>query len=274
MIRSAGLFLLWTSLWCWQVRLSQCYTYELRAHVTLRDEDYENEHLLVGDFTEYGKKSTEKTKGRLVSVDATYGCQGSNSTLEGASGAFIAILPLSDCNDYLQAKKAEQERAIGVVFYYTSDKDKEWSSGEEDLSIPVAVIKVDVDAVGRITGRDAPAYYSVEVEGQLYPVVPQQRTFYFIVTAICILILLSCLWFFTSYFRRCRYSFRNQRRQVSSIVLCWDLQLEFAAGITQTKCGLFIVNVNQYHLLGLHSSFTTMCRVVITFCLWGLCTLK
>ena len=207
---------------CWALlfRSSLSYSYELRAHVTFATSTSDHSpDLIVGDFAGYGQASTDREKGVLVLADATYGCQDSNVTLPAsARSSFIVVLPLSECSDYLQAKKAEQDSASGVVFYYTSHSTRDsLESGDGRLSIPVVVVKTEDDFLDHITGRKTPAYTFMAIEGMHYAVFQQSRTFYFIVTAFCILILLSCLWFFTSYFRRCRYSLRNRRRQVSGV---------------------------------------------------------
>jgi hypothetical protein len=205
----------------WLVRTTLCYTYELRAHVTLTTDtnDY-NPEVLVGYFASYSSVTVDRTRGRLVLADDTYGCPGSNTTLPkvGTSNSFIVVIPVSGCNDYLQAKKAEQDSAAGVVLYYTlSDTSTDFASSDEGrLNIPVAITEVGDDILSHLTGRELPQYTGVAIEGKHYAVFQQSRTFYFIVTAFCILILLSCLWFFTSYFRRCRYSMRNRRRQAQA----------------------------------------------------------
>jgi hypothetical protein len=210
----------------WLVRTTLCYTYELRAHVTLTTDtnDY-NPEVLVGYFASYSSVTVDRTRGRLVLADDTYGCPGSNTTLPkvGTSNSFIVVIPVSGCNDYLQAKKAEQDSAAGVVLYYTlSDTSTDFASSDEGrLNIPVAITEVGDDILSHLTGRELPQYTGVAIEGKHYAVFQQSRTFYFIVTAFCILILLSCLWFFTSYFRRCRYSMRNRRRQVRDCSMAW-----------------------------------------------------
>ena len=208
-------------LWSWLVRVALGYSYELRAHVTfIKDTNDYNSVLIVGQFADYGKERTERRRGRLVVPDETYGCPGTNATLPPVTttSLFIVVLPLSECNDYTQAQTAELDGASGVVFYYTPDSAKDGTSQVRDTSlvIPVAVVDVgDVaDFVASLSGQSSAPYNGVAIEGVQYAVFRQSRTFYFIVTAFCILILLSCLWFFTSYFRRCRYTVRNRRRQV------------------------------------------------------------
>jgi hypothetical protein len=209
-------------LWLWHARVSLGYTYELRPQVTFSGGSGSGavSQLVVGSFAGYGEVSPQKWKGNLLAPDPTYGCPDSNVTLSsgGALGS-IVVLPLSECSDYLQAERAAQDRATGVVFY-TSDSDKDWwTSGEGTVSIPVAVVELWDEVLDHLPSGESPAYTQVSIEGKHYAVPPQQRTFYFIVTAFCILILLSCLWFFTSYFRRCRYTMRNRRRQVRSYCL-------------------------------------------------------
>lgn len=201
--------------WGWLIHISLSYSNELKAHVTfITDTPDYNGELVVGSFASYSATSNERRRGKLVLPRETYGCLGSNATLPeiGSSRFFIVVLPLSECNDYLQAIQAEQDNAAGVVFYYTSDSSRDFATTDSvTLTIPVAVVEVNGDLLDSITGQ---IYTDVAIEGMDYSVFQQSRTFYFIVTAFCILILLSCLWFFTSYFRRCRQSLRNRRRQV------------------------------------------------------------
>lgn len=196
------------------IHASLGYSYELRAHVTFDTTSGNSGEILVGWFAGYGDASTDTYRGTLVLPGETYGCPESNTTLPIPSGSFIVVLPLSECNDYLQAKKAQEENAAGVVFYYTSDSTNTVTSESDTLTIPVAIIEVEANLLEHITGQESPRYTSVVIEGVHYAVFRQSRTFYFIVTAFCILILLSCLWFFTSYFRRCRHTLRSRRRQV------------------------------------------------------------
>ncbi|CAI8051034.1 RING finger protein 150 [Geodia barretti] len=209
----------WSALlvvWLWQIRASLSYTYELKPQVTFGGSGVDSA-IVIGSFVAYGKKESVGRE-QVALADITYGCPGSNGTLSNTryGSEFIVVLELSQqCDDYLQAKKARQDGASGVVFYYSSSSSKSgWSSGGYDeLSIPVVVVELWDEVVDRLTGRQTPKYTNVLIESKNVAVAPQQRTFYFIVTAFCILILLSCLWFFTSYFRRCRYSLRNRRRQ-------------------------------------------------------------
>lgn len=211
-------------LWGWLIHISLGYSYELKAHVTFTSDTADYGQPLVGSFASYGEASTDRRRGKLVLPSETYGCSESNATLPRISsgGSFIVVLPLSECNDYFQARRAYRDNAAGVVFYYTSDssRDSTTSGNGIVLAIPVAVVKVDNDLLDYITGQKSPQYTDVAIEGVNYTVFQQSRTFYFIVTAFCILILLSCLWFFTSYFRRCRHSVRNRRRQVWPMHVC------------------------------------------------------
>lgn len=215
-------------LWSWLIHISLGYSYELKAHVTFTSDTADYGNPVVGSFASYGEASTDRRRGELVLPSETYGCLESNATLPRISSgsSFIVVLPLSEdtyseCNDYIQANQAYQDNAAGVVFYYTSDSSRDSATaGGAILAIPVAVVKVDDDLLAYITGQKSPRYTNVAIEGVNYTVFQQSRTFYFIVTAFCILILLSCLWFFTSYFRRCRHSVRNRRRQVWPMHVC------------------------------------------------------
>lgn len=215
-------------MWCWLVRGSLCYSYELRPHVTFSTDSSDSGDVVVGHFASYGQSGTEPVRGAFVLADETYGCQ-SNSSLPTPlpKGDFIVVISLSSCSDYLQAKKAEEDGTSGVVFYYTSDSVKKSLEKEaRRVRVPVVIVELNDDDLAHIDGEDK-QYTHVTIVGMTYAVFQQSRTFYFIITAFCVLILLSCLWFFTSYARRCKHTLRNRRRQVGAsvrsplCVCCW-----------------------------------------------------
>ena len=202
---------------CWLIEDSLC-SYQLRPRVTFTDGAADSEDVLNGKFAGYAESSTAVVAGTMVVLDETYGCPESNATLRPPPTRFdfIVVIPLSSCDDYLQARRAEGDGASGVVFYYKSDFYKTSLEGSgSELDIMVALVAPNDLVLSHIEGSDK-RYASVTIQGvPVHSLVPQSRTFYFIVTAFCVLILLSCLWFFTNYARRCRHSIRNRRRQVS-----------------------------------------------------------
>ena len=209
------LFALFLCFWLIEGSLS---SYQLRPRVTFTHVATDSEDVLNGKFAGYAESSSAVVAGTMVVADETYGCPQSNATLRPPRTHFdfIVVIPLSSCDDYLQAKTAEEDGASGVVFYYKSDSVKTSleDSGRE-LGIIVALVVPNDLVLLHIEGNDKQRYASVSIQGVPFDsVVPQSRTFYFIVTAFCVLILLSCLWFFTNYARRCRRSVRNRRRQV------------------------------------------------------------
>lgn len=195
------------------------YSYELKSVVSFgtSGDDFPSESE-VGSFASYASSVTDTIKGSLVLADDTYGCDGSNATIPVPAISFIVLLRLSACSDYLQAAKAQEEGASGVVFYYNPDSKSnlESDSSFRLLSQPVAVIALDDDTLDHVTGKTEPQYTYVSIGGVHYAVFQQRRTFLFIVTAFCILIVLSCVWFCTSYVKKCRVRLRDRRRQVSS----------------------------------------------------------
>lgn len=231
-------------MWCWLVRGSLCYSYELRPHVTFSTDSSDSGDAVVGHFASYGQSGTEPVRGTFVLADETYGCQ-SNSSLPTPlpKGDFIVVISLSSCSDYLQAKKAEEDGTSGVVFYYTSDSVKKSLEKEGRVGVTVVIVELDDDDLAHIDGEDK-QYTHVTIVGMTYAVFQQSRTFYFIITAFCVLILLSCLWFFTSYARRCKHTLRNRRRQVGAgvrsplCVCCWTMciyhhvELDQSSGLT------------------------------------------
>ena len=252
----------WSALlvvWLWQIWPCLSYTYELKPQVTFEARGTDAPDLvIVGSFAIYGEEKVGREYGAVALVDTTYGCPGSNDTKSNSVSGKIVVLEISaECDDYLQARRASEDNAKGVVFYYTSSSSKSALSLGDDIlvPIPVAVVELWGEIADHLTGRRTPAYTNVVIEGKHFAVAPQQRTFYFIVTAFCILILLSCLWFFTSYFRRCRYSLRNRRSQVSRVTAASVWLVATMSYLLVSDSNVRVLHVCEAHhvVLGSHS---------------------
>lgn len=202
---------------CWLFTGSLSYSYELKPLVSfgVSRDDFRS-GTLMGSFASYGASITDRVEGSLVLAGEM--CEGSNVTLPVRTTGFIVVLQLSSCSDYLQAARARLNGASGVVFYRGS-QSKEYLENDGDfelLPIPVVLITPSDEILDHITGTTQPQYTHVAIEGIHYAVLQQKRTFLFIVTAFCILILLSCVWFCSSYFKRCRLRLRDRRRQAQA----------------------------------------------------------
>ena len=222
-----GIVLACRVLLLWMILASVCtkaaeatYYYELRAHVEI-DIDGSTKTLL-GDFSSYS--SYGDTAGQLVLLEDNFGCRGWNSSGTNLvlPKSYILFLRRTSCSDYEQASVAYDLRPApkGIVFYYSSDSERSLSSKPEGArslpSVTVAITKIDSDYLVRLENLGDPA--QVTVTGHYHQSFRTSQTFYFVVFAFCILMLLSCLWFLMSYMRRCHQSCRNRRRRVSLMV--------------------------------------------------------
>lgn len=213
------------------VRVEASYYYELLAHVTLSGGGLD-ETTIVGDFASYSNNNENIIReGHLALADGTtLGCMRGNATLSLQPGQSIVFLGLTeDCDDYGLARNLRQV-AAGVVFYYTPSSRRK-SLGPRPSDEPalngVAIIELDEGYVAVLKSLINPEQVSVTLEGIYHQYFQTSRTFYFVVFAFCILMILSCLWFGLSYLRRCRYNISRQRRSRVSCTMsavnavCW-----------------------------------------------------
>ena len=194
------------------------YYYELRAHVQIEIDD--STKTLLGDFSSYS--SFADAAGQLVLLNDNFGCPGwnNNGTNLLPNRPYILFLRRTSCSDYEQASTAYDLRPPpkGLVFYYTPDSDSDSLSSKPGgrRSFPtmtVAITRIDSGYLTRLANLGGSA--QVTVTGHYHQSFRTSQTFYFVVFAFCILMLLSCLWFLMSYMRRCHQSCRNRRRRVS-----------------------------------------------------------
>ena len=165
----------------------------------------------------------------IVVQDESFGCfsntsANNNITLPSKDTYFVVMLPYlaagSPCTDYHKAVTAKEVwGAFGVIFYYTQDYVLNSQGRRPDnaltitgISITKVVLSVD-EATALLSAYSSGFKLSVSVKAHLQQFQTTQ-TFYFIIFAFCILMLLSCLWFVMSYVKRCHYSLKRRRRRV------------------------------------------------------------
>ena len=141
------------------------------------------------------------------------------------SSAFVVMLPLlgenSPCHEFLKAKTARNTwGASGVIFQYNPANSqgvlRHRPSQYKLLSgVTIVALPLSSSQYSALLLKQRGGYHPVVHINAQYHQIPASQTFYFIVFAFCILMLLSCLWFVMSYVKRCHYSIQRRRRRVS-----------------------------------------------------------
>ena len=228
-------------LYCWFLSVlilpyASCSTY-LVPRVTLSYESMQ--YSFEGTLATYSNASISSTTGILLAPGPSFGCSDiditpsipgndSNSSdvnsvqattpVPYPSEPFVVILPKTACEDYYQAAYAASIGARAVVFYSTQ-------SGTLTSSLPILSIPVVYTALSAEDKDTLEVLLSLE-NGQVkvelidaYFYYRSQQTFYFVVFAFTMLILLSLVWFVVSYMRRCYDTFRTRRERVRGFLL-------------------------------------------------------
>ena len=161
--------------------------------------------------------------------DANFGCESeppmSNYSLPGKNSYFVVMVPIvggSNCSDYRKAVAASEVwGASGIIYYYSPDDPRGGKLSRRPSSSPqlerFSATKIKLTARQAVTlfsEMDKGAMTRVSVTTYSHPLQTTQ-TFYFIIFAFCILMILSCLWFVMSYLKRCHHSIKRRRRRVS-----------------------------------------------------------
>lgn len=159
--------------------------------------------------------------------DPNFGCpnfdsDSMNFTLPSSRTGFVLMLPLetnSPCSEYVKARTARLTYgASGLIFRYSPDSPR----GGQLRNRPINSEKLSRITIVtmQLEDGDVPRYHTpgqppprVSIEGH-YRQFQTSQTFYFIVFAFCILMLLSCLWFLMSYIKRCHYNVQRRRRRI------------------------------------------------------------
>ena len=205
---------------------------------------------MVGDYVyDYASRKDIDQADLVIIEDSHFGCPNeANYTLPPEGSWFVLMVPFlginSPCSEYLKAVAASQVwGAAGIIFYYTPGDPQEGKLPRRRAGSPplqkFSVTKVELTASKMatiISEVDKGATARVTVMVYSHPLQTTQ-TFYFIVFAFCILMLLSCLWFVMSYIKRCHYSIQRRRRRVSvlsrkSICIFLGIQLSYSPHVT------------------------------------------
>lgn len=237
----ASLLCLLLALLCAVRRAEASYYYEIVPYVTFKSSSGNFEKQFVGSYASYA--SADDAYGQLLRAPAEHlECETrqqatdstTNSTLVSYSGS-ILLLELTDCSDYFQASVVDYRlKADGLIFYYIVDDDESSGASERRVSLgyrpegsgvlkqfAVVLLGLTRDQLRQLLDAATGTANSSDVTARIEPgqrqSVQTSHTFYFVVFAFSVLMLLSCLWFVTSYVRRCRGTVRDRRRMVSGV---------------------------------------------------------
>lgn len=145
-----------------------------------------------------------------------------NYTLPARNSGFVVMLPYrgggEPCLEYEKAETARNRwGASGVIFRYGPNDPRDGSLADRpDRSLRltgITIVTMELTLYPALLNRQN--LPTVSITAHYHPFQTSQ-TFYFIVFAFCILMILSCLWFVMSYIKRCHYSVQRRRRRVSS----------------------------------------------------------
>lgn len=214
--------------------LVKCYSYyELIPKVEFVI-DRQVYRTIQGDYVSYGP-NTDFSKLLNVIDDPFFGCAAeandTNVPLYPSQSAFL-IPDSSHCTITEKSSfLSNTYKARAVLLYRLSDSNEEdrkrrqtaqRASGQSSSRTGPTVIRLNLlsDQLTQLLARqNAGSTIQVNVEAQLVQRgFKTTQTFYFVVFAFCILMLLSCSWLLLSYFKRCHYRWRLRRNQVLSIL--------------------------------------------------------
>lgn len=177
----------------------------------------------VGNY-DPGYSSTKKDISNAelyVIEDDRFGCPGYYSPAElniTFPQYFVVMLPFVDsgvpCSEFRKAKTAQQWGADAVIFRYDPDDPHNGRLSNKPTDSPqlsgITIVTMEL-AWNPALLENSPGLVSIVAH---YHQFQTSQTFYFIVFAFCILMLLSCLWFVMSYMKRCHYIIQRRRRRV------------------------------------------------------------
>ena len=183
-----------------------------------------NRYQADGNIAGYSNVSFVELSGQLYNANEDFGCELDNETVP-LSPPFVLFAPLSDtCDDYAKALAAQKLGAAAVIFYTTDSRRTFTNKRMPDLKVAVTRITVSESssiANALISGSEENVQ-PVDIQGQFVRATiylsrnqPTSRTFYFVVFAFSLLILLSLMWFIISYIKRMLRQCSQRRRRVS-----------------------------------------------------------
>ena len=200
-----------------------------------------------GDYANFGGSRDLLSKFLILVEDSTFGCKGENNDTSIPPNSVNSVFLLPDsgspCSILSKSRYAsENYDASGVIFYRTSSSDMQpnastttinslrtaTSSGNRRRQTQTQSSSLSTVTIVRLTllsGQLAELRSKVNTGSTLQVTIEAQieegglrttQTFYFVVFAFCILMMLSCSWLLLSYFKRCHYRWRLRRNQVST----------------------------------------------------------
>ena len=209
--------------------LVECYSYyELIPKVEFVI-DRQVYATIQGDYVSYGP-NTDFSKRLYVIDDPFFGCATEANDTDVPAYPTQSAFLIPDSSHCTITEKSSflssTYQARAVILYRLSnsnDEDRQRrqtaqrTSGQSSSRGPTVIrLNLLTEQLTRLlTRQTASSTIQVTVKAQL-----MQRgfrttqTFYFVVFAFCILMLLSCSWLLLSYFKRCHYRWRLRRNQV------------------------------------------------------------
>ena len=176
-------------------------------------------HIYIDDFGQlasYSNRSVAYITGKLYEPPSgLFDCaRTSNLTAQTPAEPFIVFLPLpTDC-PYTQARIAEQLGALGIVFY-SSQTSQDLNIYHDPLKVVVTLVTLTDQEIRSLRGILNFNNTTVSVTIKKFSNLPtNSHTFYFVVFAFSILVLLSLIWFSITYARRCYDHITSRRKRV------------------------------------------------------------
>ena len=200
------------------------------SRVTIADPA--NTHTVNGLLASYSNTSVSSVKGAFFEPGDTFDAISCVTILNKRRspvyppynltiprGPFVLVLKLTDCDHYSQARFAQELGAVGVLFHASESRNSFTTYQSTSLNVVVAFLKVEDDAFSRYKNMLSIANATVTLEVEMLTTTYHtSRTFYFVVFAFSVLVLLSLAWFSITYIRRCHYHCSRRYNRVSEHV--------------------------------------------------------
>lgn len=183
----------------------------------------------VGDYVpDYTNERRDISSANLFVIeDDNFGCPDYNNSYSNftfpRNKPVVLMLPYlgtdSPCHEFFKAFTARHEYgASGLIFRY----DRSDTQGGQLVNRPsgnsklddITVVTMQLGYIPGLVYRPGSVFIPRVSIIAHYHQFQTSQTFYFIVFAFCILMLLSCLWFVMSYIKRCHYNVQRRRRRV------------------------------------------------------------
>ena len=129
---------------------------------------------------------------------------------------FIVFVPLNEC-PYNQALIAEEMGALGILFHSDSTSS-DLNVYRSPLKVVASLVTLTDKEINSLKGIFNFSGTTITIKIKQYSKIPTtSHTFYFVVFAFSVLVLLSLTWFFITYAKRCYDHCASRRRRVSCL---------------------------------------------------------